>query len=62
MLISVCKKVLKVTYHLLAKCCLVLSAAVFLCKKEVFPTVESHYTRKRSKRQYLNGDLSITKM
>ena len=29
---------------------------------ESFPTVESHYTRKRSKRQYLNGDLIITKM
>ena len=29
---------------------------------ESFPTVESHDTRKRSKRQYLNGDLIITKM
>ena len=29
---------------------------------ESFPTVESHYTRKMSKRQYLNGNLSITKM
>ena len=34
-----------------------------VCKHiESFPTVESHYTRKRPKRQYLNGDLSITKM
>ena len=34
-----------------------------VCKHiESFPTVESHYTRKRSKRQDLNGDLSITKM
>ena len=30
--------------------------------KESFPTVKSHYTRKTSKRQYLNGDLNITKM
>ena len=36
MLISVCKKVLNVTYHLLAERCLDLSAALFLCKKEVF--------------------------
>ena len=36
MLISVCKKVLNVTYHLLAECCLDLSAALFLCKKGVF--------------------------
>ena len=34
-----------------------------VCKHiESFPTVESHYTMNRSKRQYLNGDLSITKM
>lgn len=29
---------------------------------ELFPCVESHYTRKRSKRQYLSEKLNISKM